>query len=756
VELVTTIDDCKHILEDLHILLAKYDGLSTTGDAVSAPKKLWHQLRFSTKIEQLGDVREKLIQYTSTISVLLDTVQLRATGRVEDKLDNVSSQMAEGFESLKRAILGMAVKARAEQRGGSTMSVLSLSTYAGDDKEVWQEFRRELVARGFRSKALDRHKDLLQAYMLKLDQSGVLDEVKSSSGQEIVQPWWKKHAFVETVNSLPGPQPIDEEQPVVPLYQPEADNQSSPPPPEYSINDANKDSLISKLPPGGVQTPYDPELHRMPRLRPLKETDIPGPKEKSPVASPDVARTSLPWPTDSEESEKETTGPKRPRRVRTKRKPEYKALNADPVGVVADIVTETASDVPRSSPMDIDGNERNLKAKGSIPMHPVQVAPNIIAEVPLKAPQKLMNEKDEYKESTTIEKLSSRSVGVQNSGIPSLHTARISIDPRSGKLNGDPFLSTSTNDQTEHSSTSTKLQPAQIVVLVNPQPASVAAESKDAVQTSLPDGTSYQNLQAGDTLLALGSQDPVQVEQARASNKVTQNLHQHPSRLASEADIPGVRHDESRNVGEVATASRDPNRRANRREEAARDPRDKNVVEQFLRRLEDPSSNSTQGRDKKYHTIPGINDSTGRTQSPKSKRATAGAAPARPALNQTQSGPVPRIRTEHRAQIQERSKVSAGKSSSTSNLNAVVMGLAGLSAILGLPILGLPKRRAQARGRRGYISDSYDIYSYDSYSGTLTSDSEDDGNLPRNAKKEPVAHVNVEERVSMSGGLRKV
>lgn len=112
-ELVKAIDGCTHILEDIQILLAKYEGLSATGEATSVPKKLWHRFRFSTKIEQLGAVRGKLISYTSTISVLLDAVKLRATGRVEEKLDNVSSQMTKGFEGLKKAILGMAVKARA-------------------------------------------------------------------------------------------------------------------------------------------------------------------------------------------------------------------------------------------------------------------------------------------------------------------------------------------------------------------------------------------------------------------------------------------------------------------------------------------------------------------------------------------------------------------------------------------------------------------------------------------------------------------
>jgi hypothetical protein len=66
-ELKTAIDGCQHILDDLQILLARYNGLSTIGMATSAPKKLWHRFRFGTKIEQLGAVRWKIIAYTSTI-----------------------------------------------------------------------------------------------------------------------------------------------------------------------------------------------------------------------------------------------------------------------------------------------------------------------------------------------------------------------------------------------------------------------------------------------------------------------------------------------------------------------------------------------------------------------------------------------------------------------------------------------------------------------------------------------------------------
>jgi len=48
---------------------------------------------------------------------------------------------------------------------------------------------------------LDRHKDVLKAYMLKLEQCGVLDQLPSTGNES--KPWWAKHVFLETREILP-------------------------------------------------------------------------------------------------------------------------------------------------------------------------------------------------------------------------------------------------------------------------------------------------------------------------------------------------------------------------------------------------------------------------------------------------------------------------------------------------------------------------------------------------------------------------
>jgi len=181
------------VLSELGFVLSKYEGLSKDSEAGLA-NKLWQRLRFGSQTEELGVIRGKLISYTSTIAVLLDTMHLRSSNRIEDKIDGVDNGIrrlgrkiddrftdvvgnVDGrFARMRREIRIIASQVKSEQRNGSSLSLLSLSTYTGDNKEVWKEFRSELIKKGFNSQTLSKHRRVLQAYMLKLDQSGILDD----------------------------------------------------------------------------------------------------------------------------------------------------------------------------------------------------------------------------------------------------------------------------------------------------------------------------------------------------------------------------------------------------------------------------------------------------------------------------------------------------------------------------------------------------------------------------------------------------
>jgi hypothetical protein len=68
-QLAPAINGCEHILEDLQTLLAKYEGLSGN-KPVNLTRKLWHKIRFGSKIQALGEVRGKIIFYTTNRRVV--------------------------------------------------------------------------------------------------------------------------------------------------------------------------------------------------------------------------------------------------------------------------------------------------------------------------------------------------------------------------------------------------------------------------------------------------------------------------------------------------------------------------------------------------------------------------------------------------------------------------------------------------------------------------------------------------------------
>jgi len=212
-ELTEIADGCKGVLEGIDALLAKYKGLAPDSADVGKATKVWQKLRFGTEIEDLGKLRWKIITYTSTLAVLVDSINLKATERVGDVADRIESRMETGFaemsdrlerfEDMRKAVLFIATRARASQRYLAMDSVLSLSTYADDDKEVWRQFRSQLVSLGFKSDSLDRHMEVLKAYMMKLDQTGLLDEATEQSDASTLS-WCGNASFRTTNLSLLG------------------------------------------------------------------------------------------------------------------------------------------------------------------------------------------------------------------------------------------------------------------------------------------------------------------------------------------------------------------------------------------------------------------------------------------------------------------------------------------------------------------------------------------------------------------------
>jgi hypothetical protein len=148
-QLAPIIGDCDFTLRQLDGLIMKYGRLANNGGgSPTSPRVLWDKVRFgSNEMDQLGGIRVKLISHKTSLTLFLDTIQLHQSGKMATTLDNHGGQLDVILDKVDN------IAARMTQRSGSV-----LTSYDDDDKEVWKQFRRELVAEGFSSDVLQQHK----------------------------------------------------------------------------------------------------------------------------------------------------------------------------------------------------------------------------------------------------------------------------------------------------------------------------------------------------------------------------------------------------------------------------------------------------------------------------------------------------------------------------------------------------------------------------------------------------------------------
>jgi hypothetical protein len=168
-ELAGLVRDCESVLRVLSSILTKYNALP---DDQRSVKKLWHKVRFGNgEMQDLAKIRSELATHTQAITLFLNLLGLGSQGKVERYMESHSAELREIKASLNW------VTAKLQVREGSTPGEKSiLSSYVGDDKEVWKMFRRELIQDGFSSRVLSRHKETIKKYVMELGARGVLDD----------------------------------------------------------------------------------------------------------------------------------------------------------------------------------------------------------------------------------------------------------------------------------------------------------------------------------------------------------------------------------------------------------------------------------------------------------------------------------------------------------------------------------------------------------------------------------------------------
>ncbi len=165
-ELQAIVGGCEKVLQVFNKVLEKYNSLS---DKERSTKRLWQRVRFGNgELADMRDLRERMTYYTAALSLFVNMVSMGSIGRVEQQMETAGGDIQE----IRIAVNGITAHLlSASNREGSV-----LTTYAGDEKAVWKEFRKELIEEGFSSSIIRKNKRLIKAYIKELGDRGLLDD----------------------------------------------------------------------------------------------------------------------------------------------------------------------------------------------------------------------------------------------------------------------------------------------------------------------------------------------------------------------------------------------------------------------------------------------------------------------------------------------------------------------------------------------------------------------------------------------------
>ena len=180
---------CHRVLKVLDQILKSYNALS---EVERSGRKLWQKIKFGNgQMADLADYRSKLVYYTSTMSLWLNTISTGTMGRVEKQMNDAGGDLKE----IKEVVNGIAARLIAKDRSEGSV----LTAYPDDDRAIWKEIRRELIGDGFSSAVIGKHKHLIKAYIEELGARGLLDD---ADPQAMNEPITQDPSVIEDASQL--------------------------------------------------------------------------------------------------------------------------------------------------------------------------------------------------------------------------------------------------------------------------------------------------------------------------------------------------------------------------------------------------------------------------------------------------------------------------------------------------------------------------------------------------------------------------
>ena len=192
-QLERIVNDCEFVLKQLDQIVTAYASL---GEEKRSARKIWQRVRFGNgQRADLGDLRSKLMSYTSEILLYLNLVSMSTVGRMEQRMNR--------DEGVLRDIKVAVEKKTAHAVLGANQEGSVWTTYTSDDTGFWRGLRRDLVKDGLPSAAIHKHKRLIKKYVQELGARGILDESPSIETYRQQQDVCIDSEVTEEVEGLP-------------------------------------------------------------------------------------------------------------------------------------------------------------------------------------------------------------------------------------------------------------------------------------------------------------------------------------------------------------------------------------------------------------------------------------------------------------------------------------------------------------------------------------------------------------------------
>ncbi|OBT64392.1 hypothetical protein VE03_05738 [Pseudogymnoascus sp. 23342-1-I1] len=159
--LAILIDGCREVLAELEGLLNNYESLGTQA------QRSWDRVRWG--LEELADVRSRIISNTSLLTAFNSTLANSSTARIEKRLNKFIEEVRAGL------------------REGSVVTSSGV-TESIDNEDVWLLLRRELEDVGISASVVEEHHVYISNWLKAAIATGMLEELDNNNPQRSAIP----------------------------------------------------------------------------------------------------------------------------------------------------------------------------------------------------------------------------------------------------------------------------------------------------------------------------------------------------------------------------------------------------------------------------------------------------------------------------------------------------------------------------------------------------------------------------------------